>query len=337
MKIYFGTVIRSAPVHFGGELVCLDWDTKEVVRKVPVFPRNPSLDHDPNPRGNTRGCRGISVSGNQVVAANYHTLDIYDLDLRLQRRISHGTMVGLHEICPTENQCMWVASTAIDAALKLDLKSGQLVKEFWPREMPEFQRSFNLEPLDVDKTADNRASYLGESHVHHPSHLHLNAVCEWQGDVFALFHSFGAICNLSKGSIVVRDPALVKGHNLTFLDDGTAVTNDTFRHSVRLYDIHTGNLLRIINTGDFRWVRSLQYRAAISNLGKRVLLALGLTKSAIPRPLFLRGLAVCGDSLFAGLSPASILRINLRTGVLVDAYRFSRDVNECIHGLAVSP
>lgn len=335
MRVYFGTVIRSAPVRRGGELVCLDWETKRVVARVAVFPTDPSLDHDPNPRGNTRGCRGICVTGNQVVAANYHTLNIFDLDLRHQRSISHGTMAGVHEIGQVENHCMWVASTAIDAALKFDLRSGELLNEFWPREMPEFQRLFDLDPMDIDKAADNRASFLGESHVHNPSHLHLNAVREWQSDVYVLFNRFGAICNLTKGSVVIKDPALVKAHNLVFLNDGTVVVNDTLRHSVRIYEMHSGNLLRIINTDDYRWVRSLQYRTAIINFCKRALSAFGLTRSAIARPLFLRGLTVFNNSMFIGLSPASILCIDLHTGELVDAYQFSHDVNECIHGLAV--
>lgn len=335
MRVYFGTVIRSAPVRLGGELVCLDWEAKKILAKVPVFPAEPSLDHDPNPRGNTRGCRGISVTGNQVVAADYHTLNIFDLDLNHQQSISHGTMAGVHEICPAEKDGMWVASTAIDAALKFDLKSGHVLDEFWPREISEFQRAFDLEPMDIDKAADNRAAFLGESHVHHPSHLHLNAVREWQGDTFALFNRFGAICNLSSGSIVIRDSELLKGHNLDFLHDGTVVANDTIKHSVRLYDIRTGNLIRIINTGHFAWVRSVRNRATFTNVAKRARLALGFTESAIARPLFLRGLAVSGNSLFVGLSPASILHINLRTSELVDAYQFSSDVNECIHGLAV--
>ena len=57
MDVWFGTVIRAAPVQRGGSLVKLDWDRKRVVREVPIVPSEPSLDHDPNERGNVRGCR----------------------------------------------------------------------------------------------------------------------------------------------------------------------------------------------------------------------------------------------------------------------------------------
>ncbi len=60
-RLVFGTVVRNAPVKQGGELVLLDWKKKTVIKTVPVFPDNPSMDDDPNPRGNTRGCKGIAI------------------------------------------------------------------------------------------------------------------------------------------------------------------------------------------------------------------------------------------------------------------------------------
>jgi hypothetical protein len=37
----------------------------------------PPID-DPNPRGNSRGGRGVVVAGNAVLVANYHTLEVCD-------------------------------------------------------------------------------------------------------------------------------------------------------------------------------------------------------------------------------------------------------------------
>ena len=51
---------------------------------------------------------------------------------------------------------------------------------------------------------------------------------------------------------------------------------------------------------------------------------------------FLRGLALHGDYLFAGFSPATIFCIDRHSGKLVDAYFHSDDARDCIHGLAVS-
>ena len=155
MHVWFGTVIRAAPVQRGGSLVKLDWDSKQVVREVPIVPSDPALDHDPNERGNVRGCRGIQVVGDEVVAADYHTLQIFDHDLNPVRRLSHGQMVGLHEIQAVDGS-MWVTATTLDAALKFDMASGALEAEFWPREMPAFQQALDVEPLPVDKTSGDQ-------------------------------------------------------------------------------------------------------------------------------------------------------------------------------------
>ena len=135
MQVFFGTVNRSAPVRKGGEVVRVDWDTKKVVASVPVFPDNPSLDHDPNPRGNTRGCRGLALVGGELYASTYHTVSVYDLDLRPVRDVSHGLMVGLHEVEAVGADRLWVTSTALDAALEYDMTTGALHRSHWPREL----------------------------------------------------------------------------------------------------------------------------------------------------------------------------------------------------------
>jgi len=61
MDIYFSTVFRYAPIDQAGELVRLDWDTKHVISKVPVAPRSLQFE-DPNPRGNSRGGKGIAAT-----------------------------------------------------------------------------------------------------------------------------------------------------------------------------------------------------------------------------------------------------------------------------------
>ena len=87
MHVYFGTVVRTAPVSEGGELIKLNWDDKTITRRVPIVPDNPSVAHDPNPRGNTRGCRGIQIRDGHVLAANYHTIEVFDRELNHERSI----------------------------------------------------------------------------------------------------------------------------------------------------------------------------------------------------------------------------------------------------------
>ena len=125
MIIYFGTVARSAPVNEAGSLFRLDWERKIITREVLITPTEPSVLHDPNARGNVRGCRGICVVNDEIIAADYHTLNVFDRDLNLKRKISHGLMVGLHE-SQVVDASIWVTSTTLDAALKYQLEDGSL-------------------------------------------------------------------------------------------------------------------------------------------------------------------------------------------------------------------
>ena len=95
MQIFFSTVVRKSPLNISGELVKLDWSSKQIIKKVPIIPEG--IEYDPNPRGNARGGRGIEVMGDTVVIAAYHTLMLFDKALNHQKNISHNLMVGLHE------------------------------------------------------------------------------------------------------------------------------------------------------------------------------------------------------------------------------------------------
>ena len=185
--------------------------------------------------------------------------------------------------------------------------------------------------------ADNRRRFLTDDHLDSESHLHLNAVTVNNDDVYALFHRFGAICNLSTGEVVIRDKHLVRGHNLIFLNDETIVTNDTYGRTIRIYDLAKKRPIKVINLLDYDWVQRLKRRADLTNLPRQILRRLKLRKEGISRPIFVRGLARKGDMLFVGLSPAAILCINWQSGELLSAYQYSSDPRACVHGLALLP
>ena len=336
VRVYFGTVVRTAPVPMGGELSCHDWENKKIEGKIPIVPENPNVEQDPNPRGNTRGCRGIQIIDNKVIAANYHTLQFFDLNLNHVKDMSHGLMVGIHEIYTNSGEYIWVASTAIDAALKLDLNSGSLIESFWPREMSNLSMSYHLKPLDIDKEMDNRLNFLSSSHIKHPSHLHLNAIAEWRGHVYALLNSKGLIVDLTNDRVVIEDESLKGGHNLLILDNGYAFVNSNFKvNTVIIYDINKRELLDTIDLLKFNWIKWLYIKSLTFSLlkGKTVLRFRKTLKTA--RPLFLRGMDIIGDQLFLGLSPASIVCIDWRQKKLLDAYNYSMDIHVCVHGLKI--
>jgi len=334
VDIYFGTIVRAARVSEGGSLFKLDWDKKTIVREVPIVPADPALDHDPNARGNVRGCRGIRVVNDEVIAADYHTLNFFDRDLNLKRRMSDGLMAGLHEI-DIAGPSVWVSSTTLDATLKYRLDDGSKEAEFWPRETPEFQQALDVEPLAIDKSIDNRTTFLDSDSFRGPSHLHLNAVCEFRGEVYALFHSKCVVANLSRGTIAIQDEKLKHAHNLIIEEPGVAYINDTHRTVVREYDLVSGEQIRAIDIKKMPGIKALVFRSAVRALREMGISFFGSHRKATARPLYLRGLALHGDFVFAGFSPATIVCIDKSTGKLVDYYFHSTDARVCIHGLTV--
>lgn len=332
MKLYFGTIVRAAPVNEGGSVHCLDWHSKTIEHEVPIVPVDPRLDHDPNERGNVRGCRGIQVRGDDIIAADYHTLNIFDRDLNLQRRLSHGLMVNLHETQVVGDD-IWVTATTLDAAFKYRLADGELQAEHWPREDPRLQQSLAIEPLPVDKEADNRAGFLDGKSFRGPSHLHLNAVCEFRGEVYALFHSKCVVANLSRGTIVIRDDNLKHAHNLLIEEPGVAFINDTHRTVVRQYDLAGGHEIRAYDIRRMPGIRSLVLQSAVKAMKQTGFSFFGTKRKATARPLYLRGLALHEGLIFAGISPATIVCIDRESGQWVDSYVHSTDMRVCIHGL----
>ena len=334
MELYFGTVVRAAPVREGGSLYRLDWDSKTIRAEVPIVPEEPALDHDPNARGNVRGCRGIQVVGDEVIAADYHSLNVFDRKLARKRRVSHGLMVGLHEI-QVVGESVWVTATTLDAALKFRLEDGHPEQAFWPREEPAFQQSVDTQPLPVDKSADNRAAFLEGASFRGPGHLHLNAVCEFREEVYALFHSKSVVANLSRGEVVIRDTRLKHAHNLLMHEPGVVTINDTRRTVVRQFDLASGAEIRHIDLRRTPGVKALLLRSGMRALRELGPAFFSSRRKATARPLYLRGLAMNDDFIFAGFSPATIVQIDRHSGEWVDSYFHSDDARVCIHGLAL--
>ena len=335
MKVYFSTVVRSAPLKNGGEIVLLNWQNKSIEAKKSIYPTNPEIV-DPNPRGNARGGRGIEIVGDNVIVANYHTLEIYDRMLCHQRNISNPLMVGLHEIFTNDNKRIWACSTTIDAVLRIDLATNNVIRQYWPREMPGFQRELNLTPLLIDKKMDNRTNFLDEHHTRHSSHLHLNAVAIWRGELYALFNAFGVIANLDRGEIAIQDKSLNHAHNLFINEDGIVFVNNTFSQAIHIYNLQTKKLEHRIKLANFKLVRQLNYKHLISYFAKGVLKKLYFHKLSAPRPVFVRGMDKVDDLLFVGISPATILCVHWPSGKLVDYYSYSSDVAVCVHGIKIA-
>lgn len=335
MKALFSTVVRSAPVEQGGEVVLADLSAKAIEAAAPIVPTDPSVD-DPNPRGNSRGGRGIAVLNGEVIVAGYHSLHCFRPDLTPTRKITHPLMVGVHEIQLTPQRTLWVSATAVDAALEFDISSGTIARQIWPREQGVFQRMFDLSPLEIDKSVDNRLNFLSRSHLEHPSHLHLNAVALYDGEVHALFNNFGAIANLDRSEVAAIDPAIRGAHNLV-IGENSAFVNNTLNRAVHIFDVPEWSLRKTLELGRYRWAQRLlraERRAAVTRRLRRKLKLSSASRPAA-KPLFVRGLDVRDELLVVGVSPATLLVIDWKRETLLDTFHYVDDINVAVHGLKV--
>jgi len=323
MIVYFDTVRRKRPVREGGELVKLDWQSKKVLATVPLFPTEPDIEDDPNPRGNSRGGKGILIKGDEVFVGTYHTILVFDRDLNFKRRIANHLFANIHEMC-FSGENTWVSATTIDCALLVDGR-GNTLKTWWPREEPLLQERYRLSPMEIDKKADNRVCHLNRELGLEESHTHLNGVAHHAGHTYVLLNRQGALVQIEpEVKVVVEDARLRAGHSPTLTADGQqVVVCSSFQKEVLVYDLKKGNLVKQVHLLDFPAVAGL-YR--------------DYPDQPFNKSIFVRGLEIiAGGRILVGISPASILEIDTGKRRLLDIYRHSRDVGDAVHGLAHIP
>lgn len=331
-RVYFSTVERAAVGKGSGEFVVLDWETKEVLHRVSVV-NSKRARADLNPRGGGRGGRGMWVQDGHVYGASCDDICVFDRSLNESGRVSNGLLVGLHEVCQQRPGYLWVSSTNIDAALEIDLETGECVRSYWPREDRRLQKSLGLIPLELDKSADNRALFVGNGELfQNQSHLHLNAVAVCEGQLHALFGRKGAIVNLETGSIVAQTELIRDAHNLAVSGDHFFVIGTKLR-TICQFEAQSGKLVRSLRVTDIPWVRQLG--RSVTEPPWHPIRRRKQAWWGMALPLFSRGLSVRGDFAYVGIAPGSILQIHWPSGDLVDSFQYSPDVRLAIHGLYV--
>ncbi|MCZ7647056.1 MAG: hypothetical protein M5U26_17665 [Planctomycetota bacterium] len=336
MYVYFTTIVRGAPNRDAGELVQVDWERKRVARTTRMILENPYFE-DPNPRGNTRGGRGIAFHDGQVVAGTHHELKFFDAELKETRSITHNLLVGTHEVLIQRPGRIWIVATSVDLLLELDLATGEAVNRIWPRDLPGLQKALGLEPLEIDRNADNRVKFGQMNHYKIPHHLHMNAMAVWNEEVYGLLSNYGVLANFSREEVVIQDERLRRSHNLCVREDGQAFICDTYGRGVWYVDLNARKIVDRLDLKSFPWVRKMARWPELLHLGNRILKKIGLRKFTLARPLFVRGMDLSGDHLFIGLAPASILRIDWKKKELVDAFQYTTDLRHSVHSLKADP
>jgi hypothetical protein len=124
---------------------------------------------------------------------------------------------------------------------------------------------------------------------------------------------------LETPAVVLRHDLLKRGHNLVVQGD-YAFCCSTPNTAVAEFDLATGEVVRQLDVSALPEVQALPQRVA---------------DPKIALPLFLRGLAMVGNDVYVGLSPATILHLDWAAGTVIDLYQHSEEVNVAVHGLAV--
>jgi hypothetical protein len=323
MIIFFDTVKRKRPVKQGGELHKLDWQTKKVIQSIPLFPQDPDIEDDPNPRGNSRGGKGIAISGNELFVGTYHSILVFDHDLQPLRKITNPLFVNIHEICMA-GENLWVSSTAIDCAVKVD-RQGNTLATWWAREEKLLQERYGLCPMAIDKDGDNRLLHIHGELSAQPHHTHLNSVIKSGDATYVLLNKPGIVVQIEPAvSVVLEDPAIRGAHSPIISPEGDRLLLcSSFRRAVLVFDLKSKKKMRQIDLLDFARVDDLYRRQPDQPFNQSI---------------FVRGLEIVDKkTILAGISPAAVLEIDIDRGRLLDLYQHSEDVGDAVHGLRHLP
>jgi len=330
MDLYFWTVNRTAPVRQWWSIFKLEFDKKKIISEYEIYPIDPNLDHDSNPRWNTRWCRWVKKRWEKIIACWYHTIYIFNHNLELEKTISDNLLVWWHEIDIVWDD-IYISSTSIDAILIISLKTWKRKDYINIRNDLEWQKILNIEPLEINENEDQRANFLWDWFVKTPHHSHLNAVAVHEnGDIYALLHRFWMIVNISQKEIFTQHKKLYWAHNLE-IHWNSIWSSDSKYWWVISFHLETGEVNDYINLKSYHKIRSVIWTHYPKYYFYKLLSKIWLRKKWSDRPLYVRWLRIIWDTLYVGFSPATFVTINLSTKEIINMYQFSKNVSVCTH------
>ncbi len=236
---------------------------------VTPSPESTFRGRDPNPRGGTRGARGVSVYGDRLVVANAERLFVFDSSWRLLAEISDRLMSDVHDVLAEEHG-IWVAATGCDLLLFVRW-DGRIEHEWSLREDGELLRELgfrerSLPRIDPDVDwRDPRAR--GEGY----ERLHLNSLARGENGLLAslgrviltleppdLASALVQVSRTGAVSVLFRREATVAPNHNVAVDGDLLVYNDSNRDCLVAYDRSRGaERCAVPIPGDPGWARGL--------------------------------------------------------------------------------
>lgn len=306
-----GTVRNIEDPYLHGNIAKVDWDSGEVlILKDRVFPAA-FCTRNGNPRGGTRGWRGIvSDKDGGVIVANNDSLVYFDKNLEHKQVVTHPAFGNIHGLSWIGSG-LCITSTLTDTFCIYDGKKVEVIEplaDFATHKMvKEWLKIRTRERKPFDNQRDYREEWIEDT-------LHLNYVAQSStGDLIALFNSMNLLVKLSPwpeilwsaplelGELEAPDDmdALMCPHDLVFDSGYTCLINSSARRTLYRFSLITKQLEHIwTNTDD-----SIEWN---------------------------RGLSIVGDHVFIGSGDGIVIEIDLKSGQEIKRVRvFPSDEFPC--------
>jgi hypothetical protein len=322
-RVAITSVVRySMPTEVSGCLRILDLERGRLSFVTPS-PESTFRHNDPNPRGGTRGTRGISVHGDRLVVANAERLFVFDTSWNLVAELSDRLMVDVHDVL-AEERGIWVTATGIDLLL-LVAWDGKLVHEWTFRKHRELLKKLGFRRRSLpwaDPALDLRDPRLrGKGY----DRLHLNSLGR-SGD--GILISFGRV-------VPDDDPQAARSSAILRVNEnGDGPPRVTILHRQDRLRMPSHN---VAEDGDL-----LVYNDSSGNRLVAVDRRSGETVAAVPipgSPPYARGLARIGEDLWlvGSQAPLAVHAVDLRRGEVVHSYPLAGIQDEVVFGICPLP
>lgn len=316
-------VVRQGPPDANSFLYDIDWTHHRIRQRIAI--PSPVLSN-PGPRGGARGARGVLSMDNRHIVANFNSLLVYSDTWKLEKILSHPHFNGIHEI-DADNDSIWVTSTGLDAIVRID-REGRLIDEWFLGELDTGSRDeLGIAARVIDHDSDHRY------HVYDNDELvtHVNSVRLHDGHPIICLKKQGILVDLANTKLLSVSHEGAGFHNGTYIDNNIALVNSS--HEQRLYAIDT------VSKEEELLIDWANRPASPSTAIDRLISTVFSTRSSpdgAAKAGWTRGLAIMNTgNIVVGLSPATIVEIDLEKKLIVSAMVLSEDIHEAIHGLCV--
>jgi hypothetical protein len=341
-------VVTSAVRHaghkrFSGYVRVVDLESRAVLHTDPV-PESPWRGVDPNPRGGTRGAKGVSLHDDRLVVCNSDSVFVLDGRLQPVTTFSHPLTGAIHDVLAEESG-IWVTCTNADLLARFTW-AGELAETWSWRDDPLLVRELGFDSIPpTDLTLDYRDPRVLQGGV--TNVVHLNAVTRGIG---GLLLSFGRI--LSSDEVARRQRMARLGRAAARLGVVRKRKPETTTAPASAVPGSTAAIVELRDDGSTR-LRASQANVAVPNHNlierdgtllyndtNEGRLVAGDASVEVPGdPSFARGLAHLRDDVYlvGSQHPLALHAIDLEARAVVGTFELDGEENESVYAIAVLP